>query len=171
MNRAWHFISNLFHRTERETPAVVEQEWDAEDNSVQDSPIISFDLNTAIDSSAAGSSIYITPDNGTIISNSIINVDDRGYTIESDPAFMFQLTNGDRLSVKMTEDRNGLELDIDPNIYTPEIVDGKIIIRKQFDEENNASQDIGTHEESTEDDSHSGENVLQPGLTVQYTQV
>jgi len=163
-----------------------QQEWDAEDNSesreLRENPIRTFSFDEAVVGdtiSISGSGVmsdmrlYTTLDNGTPGGTSFYNnyitttTPPAELTISGDSYIRIQLDGGEA-AIRRVE--SGLEIELDTGIYEAISEDGKIIIRRMFDEEsNNASQDIGAHEEPTADDTHSSENMLFGNNSIQFT--
>ena len=82
--------------------------------------------------------------------------------------YQFNLVNNHIANINIIDD--GLEIEIDTSVFEPVVEDGKITLRRMFDEESNASQDNRTHEESSEGGAHSSPDMLQFSSTIQYTQ-
>ena len=149
-----------------------EQEWDTEDNSRQDL------MNWSDGRLVVNTPDHLTLHNVNIGSSGvfpegaragdIIRVDGNGqYWMDQmaniDYCTEFALRDGSSTKISLIEDRSALSIDIDVEMYEPVIEDGQIIIRRMFDEENNASQDNRTHEQAAEDNPHSSQNVLLGG--------
>ena len=128
------------------------QEWDAEDNS---EPEPQLTINR-------GDLVFNTADH----SNSYISISDAW--IQPSTGYHFQIDNSHAANINILDD--GLEIEIDTSVFEPIIEDGKIILRRMFDEENNASQDNRAHEGTIENNSYRGQDMLQFSSTINYTQ-
>ena len=157
--------------------------WDAEDNSearlLRENPMrtITFDEAVVGDTiSISGSGVmsdmrlYTTLDNGTPGGTSFYNnyitttTPPAELTISDDSYIRIQLDGGEA-AIRRVE--SGLEIELDTGIYEAISEDGKIIIRRMFDEEsNNASQDIRVHEEPVASIAHRSEDVLLGNSTI-----
>ena len=144
------------------------QEWDAEDNTEEAPPLMCLrtDANYATIQTTPGSGVYSLNPN-------VVWYDEAAsfQTIETYD-YTFALSNGQEIRIKLIENQQAVEILYDNNIMDFITDVGKITLRRAFDEENNASQDTGVHEESDENSSHGGTNVLlgDGSISLTYTE-
>jgi hypothetical protein len=174
----WRSLVRRFTRPRRDNLANLsedihrqaeEQEWDSEDNS--DPPLMELNPSGCISLADAGS--YVTVDNSAIQWSTTSTSPQATLSVTPMNDYTFALANGQEISISMVDDNNAIEITYNDEVIEPVFEDGKIILRPEEEwdnEENNAGQDTRAHEESAQDDPHGGQDMLQSGISIQYTQ-
>jgi len=150
------------------------QEWDAEDNSEESITLIDPNPSGIAYTTGSGSYVSIDPtlynQNVNVSSYPMYSWTDGNLQLASDPScYTFALANGREITVRIIENNSALEIEYDNSVMEPISDIGKITLRNSFDEENNAGQNIRTHEEPIEDNTHSSENLLLTGTSGEIT--
>ena len=159
MSSVSRFLEKYIHKSSTIIPAsnetqAVERGWDIAENN-----------SPSLEANIVGASGYYRT-----LTNMVTEHTSPSVCTMNNSIFSLSLHCGQEISFRLIDNNNTLEIEYNDEVIEPIIENGKIILGRAYDEENNASQDTRTYETSNENGLHGSTNMLQLGDTVFYTQ-